>query len=135
MNSTQARELIASGQYGIISAERGSLTDAQNARRTDTLRRILENRGLPFLPTIGVWEGTSELSFLLPHISGTDIRNIAVMFDQEAWIHDGRMYYRDGVVLDFDTDATAFDVTDGNRTTIHTNDGTISFAVPIKVTA
>jgi hypothetical protein len=63
----------------IFSAEREGLSEYENARRTDEVRGYLRGRGIPFNEAEGVWEGNSEVSFIIHERELTEVLE-AVLF-------------------------------------------------------
>lgn len=52
--------------YIILSAERVELSKQDNKLRTDLLNTTLELHGVPYVTVEGVFEGVSEVSFIIP---------------------------------------------------------------------
>ena len=52
--------------YIIISAEKAGLSQAENNLRTDMLRRELQAQGIPGIQLKGRYNGSNEVSFLVP---------------------------------------------------------------------
>lgn len=95
----EARERIEAalaGPYCIISAERPDKSPEVNAARTAALHADLMaltmNRPLATItPAEGRWQGAVERRFLVTGLTQGEATGLAVRFDQDAVIFDGRL--------------------------------------------
>lgn len=86
--------------YTFISAERATLTETENKRRTYTLERYLVNSGLSYDVVCGVYCGVAEMSFRV-HGHFPDALAVADYFNQESILvvypdDSAVLYYTDG---------------------------------------
>jgi hypothetical protein len=96
---------ISEGPFAIVSASRGTLSEEENAARTEELKATFgQYAGGGFIPAAGVWEGVPEDSIILPGVSREVALAVAQQYDQDAviWGDQGQFYLLDktGQVLD-----------------------------------
>lgn len=94
-------------QVIILSAEHTSQTPEGNAIRTQTLSDCIEDIGLPFKQTLGVYNGVSEQTFVVLIRNQLDIdvlKDFAFKnFDQESVLYqdanrEAYLFFRDGTI-------------------------------------
>ena len=78
-------------EIGFISAENGmgkQLSDSENNKRNETLRKKLENiRGVGVFPIQGNFGGLDENSFLTTGVTLQELKELAKEFNQQAFIY------------------------------------------------
>ncbi len=119
----------------IISAEKATLTEAENSRRTLDLQLRLQFTDIPFYPVIGRYGGASERSFAV-RCSLQEAINLGWVFDQESvlWINGAEtgLYYTDGHMHPGNADAISVDGPEEDYYSVAMIDGKpVKFAVPI----
>lgn len=85
--------------YMIVSAEKAGLSAAENALRTETLRRQLESEELPPVAVQGRYNGSQEASFLVGAAEGSPEANAV---ERLAW------HWQQDSVLYIDPDKRAY---------------------------
>lgn len=89
--------------YTFISAERFNLSKKENDRRTETLRKNLDNRGLSYDDVVGMYDGVEEKSFRVWNFPEAEALALASHYAQESIL-----------VVDNDDNATVI-FSDGNH--------------------
>ena len=84
ISETEFDEMMKSGDYHIISAEKGSLSELENFNRTSNLEQRLINEGIEYKKTIGVSNGKSEVSFIIKGKTDGEALNIARLVGQTS---------------------------------------------------
>ena len=80
---------VSAKTCAFISAENslGSQDDEQdNLRRTNEFTQELRNKGLKYIPSLGVFEGNKETSFLIANIDSSDAKEFSEKYNQQAFI-------------------------------------------------
>ena len=93
-----AKQLLFAGGYGrlfdhykngalaIVSAFRTGNDLKTNFERQWQLTQAVRQMGLGYMPIIGQWEGVEERSILIPGITKEKAKELASMFDQDAYL-------------------------------------------------
>lgn len=115
--------LRARTDWAVISAERATLSEEENAGRTEGLRSYLTRLGLNPRPVEGIYGGTRETSFLVFHTVPEVAIRIGAAFDQESVLTARGLEYCDG--SGFLPSAGLYVGTDPlNASTVRADDGT-----------
>lgn len=108
--------------WAVLSAERAECTRAENDAATSVLADVLQVSGREYHPVRGIYDGTSENSFLILGIAPEDAVALGAAFCQESVLTARGLEYCDGSGY-LPTDGIALATDPRNSSTVYAPDG------------
>jgi hypothetical protein len=90
---TYIREVLRGEAWAILSAERSTLDQRQNAVRTARLWADLAELGFEPIRVDGTYGGVSEVSYLVPGMTRTQALSLGRMYEQESILIPAGLLY------------------------------------------